>query len=93
MKTYTLNAYPLTEFARLMSLTPKSAREAAERGLIPGAFRPYAGGHWKISGAALNDVVARLKAGTTVAAQEKSEGKKRRRKNERAAIESMHAAV
>ena len=93
MKTYTLTAYSLTEFARLMSLTPKSAREAAEAGKIPGAFRPYEGAHWKISGAALNDVVARLKAGTTVAAQEKAHGKKQRRKNERAAIESMHAAV
>ena len=93
MNTYTLTAYSLTEYARLMSLTPKSAREAAEAGKIPGAFRPYEGAHWKISGAALNDVVAKLKVGTSVAAQKRANTKKRRQKNERAALESMHAAV
>lgn len=80
--------YPLTVWAGIVGLTPKSARLAAEAGKVPGAFRPYEGAHWKISGAALNAAVAKL--GTTAT---KAQAKKQRKKSEKAALAGLAAAV
>lgn len=76
--TYPDPTYPLSTYADLMGITPKTAREAAEKKLIPGAFRPYDGAHWRISGAALNDIVAKLKRGTKAGNQDRAVARKRR---------------
>lgn len=81
-------AFPLTEYARLMKLTTKIVRIAAEAGKIPGAFRPYEGAHWRISGAALNELVKRMGS-----AGKAKPTKKQRKKNERAALAGLAAAV